>query len=125
MAATTLSVQQISESAIAPTYNSADTVNGNQVLNPDQNFYLHFKNAHVSNSSTATITAQKTSLNIPGYGDVTIGNISVSLAASSEKVVGPFPAQAYNDANGYVQVSYTGTGTVSVAVLKVQNLVHN
>lgn len=124
MAATVLSVQQISESPAAPTYNAADTVNGNSFLNPDQNIYLHFKNNHATNSSTATITAQTTSLNIPGYGDVTIGNISVSLAALEEKVVGPFPAQAYNDANGYVQVSYAGTGTVVVAVLKVQNLVH-
>jgi hypothetical protein len=116
---TTLSVVTVSETGTAFADNAADTSNGNQALNSNCNLVLLLRNSHATNSSTVTITAQATSVNIPGYGPMTKANAAVVLAAGAVKHIGPLPCTTWNDGNGYVQLTYSGTGTVLVSPVRV------
>ena len=120
---TTIPVQTISETAAAATETAADTANGNRFINREENVFLRLRNSHATNASTVTITAQDTSENIPGFGLMTKANISVSLAAGDIKYVGPFPRKAFNDSSEYVNMTFSGTGTVLVTPFKVTDLV--
>jgi hypothetical protein len=42
---------------------------------------------------------------------------AVAVAAGAERWIGPFPTNRFNDANGRVQVAYTGVTTVTVDVM--------
>lgn len=116
---TALTVVTQSETAAAFADNAADTSNGNKIFNASCDVVLLLRNTHATNSSTATITAQATSVNIPGYGLMTKANNAVVLAAGAVKHVGPLPCGSWNDSSGYVQVTYTGTGTVLVSPIRV------
>jgi len=111
---TTLTVTEYTDAAVAAASNAADTSNGNRFKNTDENVFVMFQNTHGSNSSTVTITAQTTSKYVPGYGTLTRADISVVLAAGAVKFVGPLPRNIFNDASGYVNMTYSGTGTVVV-----------
>lgn len=43
---------------------------------------------------------------------------TVAVAAGKTFAVGPFPTDDYNDADGFVQLSYSATTSVTVKVLK-------
>jgi hypothetical protein len=115
MAKTAISVQKISETAAAKTYSDADDSNGNKIANPNGDVFLHLKNPG-ENSATVTIAAQGTSHDVPGYGPMTKADLSISLAASEEKFVGPFSKSAWNDSSGDINVTYSGTGASDVDV---------
>ena len=46
-------------------------------------------------------------------------NRTVTVGAGVYKMVGPFDPSTYNDANGRVQLSYSGTTTVTVAAFRL------
>lgn len=52
-------------------------------------------------------------------GDLTIAAAAFVCPASKTTVLGPFPAGVHNDANGLVQVTYSGVTTLTVKVIKV------
>lgn len=70
-------------------------------------------------SKTVTVTAQKTSTRAPGFGAVTKANAQVTVAAGGVEVFGPFPTEAYNDANGAAQITYSDVTSLSVAVVRL------
>ena len=123
-APTQLSVQTVTETVSDMTLNSADNSNGNKFVNREENVFLVIRNVHETQSATATITAQKTSLNIPGYGPVTKSSIAAQVLAGEIKVIGPFLRSVFNDSNEFVQITYTGDapGSLRVAPLKVSGL---
>jgi hypothetical protein len=114
--ATTLSVQEFSDSGVATTNNAADTANGNRFLNPDENVFIMFQNTHASSSATVTVTAQTTSKYVPGLGTISRADISVSLAAGDIKIVGPLPRAIFNDASSYVNMTTSGAAASSVKI---------
>ena len=120
--ATTLAVQEFSDSGVATTNNAADTGNGNRYLNRDENIFLLLQNSHATNASTVTITAQTTSKYVPGLGTVSRADISVALSAGDIKIVGPLPRAIFNDASEYVSMTFSGTGTVKVSPFKGKGL---
>jgi len=116
---TTLSIVSTTETAALFADTAADTANGNQMRNNNCDLVLLLRNSHATNSSTVTVAAAASSFTIPGYGVLTKSNASVSLAAGEHKHIGPLPCVLWNDSNGFVQVTYSGTGTVLVTPIRV------
>lgn len=46
-------------------------------------------------------------------------DVAVTVGAGASKLIGPFPPFRFNDANGRVNVSYSGVTTVTVRVIRV------
>jgi hypothetical protein len=118
-APTTLSIVTVSDTAAAFADGAADTGNGNQIKNSMCDVVLLLHNSHASSSSTVTVVAQGTSVDIPGFGLMTKANASITLAAGAKKVIGPLRCRTWNDSSGYVQLTYSGSGTVLVSPIRV------
>lgn len=118
-----LTVQTVSEDGLAETYANADTGSGDKVTNKNGDVILRFKNPGAS-SATATISAQNTTKKVGSWGNLTRSDIAVALAAGEEKTVGPFGTGAFNDANGDLNIAYSGAGSadIDVAALKFDGL---
>ncbi|MEZ5781156.1 MAG: hypothetical protein R3D70_05850 [Rhizobiaceae bacterium] len=68
---------------------------------------------------TATVVTQKTGLFKEGYGNITIGNESVSVPSGSVVVVGPFPPGRFNTTGGNVAVSMSSVVGVSATAIRL------
>jgi len=44
-------------------------------------------------------------------------DLAVSVAAGAEKWIGPFDVSRFNDSNGFVNISYSGVTSLTVAVV--------
>ncbi len=117
-APTALTVQTMSETPLEATYANADTVNGNSAANPEGDLFIHAKNPGGS-SATVTISAQKTSKKIPGYGSLTKSDITCSLATTEECFVGPLNTEFWNS-SGAVQITYGGAGSADVDIVAIR-----
>lgn len=106
----TLTVQEISRSAITPSYGAA-AGGGDQFPN-DGRTYLHIKNGGGS-SITLTIATQ---LTVDGKA---VADDAITVTNAQERVVGPFPPGIYNDANGMVQLTYSGVTSVTVGAFRL------
>jgi len=118
MAQTALTIQSISETALEATYANADTENGNKVINPGGDLILHFKNPGAS-AAVVTVTAQKTSKNVPGLGPLTKASITCNLAAGEDCFVGPLNTEFWNlGGSVFMTFSGVGSGDVDIAALR-------
>lgn len=70
-------------------------------------------------SINVTIVTQPTSIPVPGYGAVPLASEVIAVAAGATKRIGPFPAAKFNDANGRVNVTYSGVTSVTVAATRL------
>jgi len=50
---------------------------------------------------------------------MTIENIAFTLAPSAMKVIGPFEPRYWNDANGYIQITYDAVTDLFVRAIRV------
>lgn len=118
-----VTVGALSETPVLLGASAVDTA-GNSVYNYNENVILYFKNTDGASSASVTIVAQSTSQNIPGYGPVTKSNITQTLAAGAEYVIGPFPAQAFNNSNQQIIISYGGAipSALTIAAFKSTKL---
>lgn len=114
-APTTLTVQELSETEYTQSLTTVDTTNGNRVLNPNGDIFFILSNPGGS-SASVVFDAASSSVEVPGYGPLTKADLTVSLGATTTKLVGPFAKRAWNDSSGYVQLTFTGAGSNSVAV---------
>lgn len=106
-----LSTQAASPSGTAPTYAAASA--GGDTFAPGDDVMLHVKNA-----STAAITVTVASPTPCSQGAT--HDLSVSVPASGERLIGPFPAQRFaNATTGLVGVTYSAAASVTVAVIRV------
>jgi hypothetical protein len=113
----TLTVQDSSESGITPTFNSA-AGGGDQFANNGKVF-LYLKNTDAS-PSTVTVTAQQTSYTKDGFGALTKANAEVIVPATTgEKILGPFPMDAFNNSSGNCLITYTSVTALTVAVIRI------
>lgn len=110
MARTSLTVQDISISGVTPSYSSAN-VDGNSFAN-DGDVFLHVKNG---SGSDITLTVQ-TPAKVNG---VDIEEVTVTVSAGSEEMVGPFPTTTFNQSGGVVYADYSAVTTVTVAAIKL------
>lgn len=107
--------QKITEAIITPTVNNADTGAGDKVKNIDGKTFLLLENPGAS-AATATITAQVTSRDVPGFGPLTKASLAVPVNAGETKMVGPFPASSWTDTNGDLNISYSGAGAADIDI---------
>lgn len=88
---------------------------GDQFLNTGREI-LYFKN---TNASDRTITVA-TSATLPALGGaLAIADVTLVISQNEEKIIGPFESRYFNDANGYVQLTYSADTGVTVAVIRV------
>lgn len=104
----TLSPQTVTRSGLAATYASAAS-GGDQFLNNGK-MLLHVKNG--ATDCNVTVSTPNT------VDGLAIADLTVTVSASTEEFIGPFPASIYNDSSGYVQLSYDDESNVTVAVLR-------
>jgi len=88
MARTELTVQEISRSALTPSYVSGDATNDHSFDNATQNVFVHIKNG----GGGAAVATFVTSQTIDGKA---IADLIVSVTAAEERMVGPFRNDLY------------------------------
>ena len=106
----TLTVQEITRSAITPIYGAA-AGGGDQFAN-DGRTYIHIKNGGAS-PITLTIATQMT---VDGKA---VADDAITVTNGQERIVGPFPPGIYNDANNMVQLTYSGVTSVTVGAFRL------
>ncbi|MFC5359454.1 MULTISPECIES: hypothetical protein [Azospirillum] len=117
----TLSVQDTSEVGAALTYSNA-AGGGDDFVNASDRIVLHVKNGSAS-PINVTIAAQTVAASVPGLGIVSKANQVVAVPAGGDRIIGPFPARAFNNpSTSKVSVSYSATTTVTVAAFRVPAL---
>lgn len=112
----TLSVQEVDFTGLEATYASA--ASGGDVFTNDGNTIVHVKNG--ATDCNITITAQDTTLNKAGFGDVTVSNTTVVCTANEERIIGPFPQKRFNNSSGQVALSYDDESNVTLAVIRLK-----
>lgn len=79
---------------------------------------LFYVNNGGGTSVTVTFTAQSTNVSKAGYGNVSIADTTVSVAAGATTLIGTFPTARFNNSSGKVAVSYSGVTSVTVAAIE-------
>ena len=86
---------------------------GDQVVN-DGRTLLYFRNAHAATTYNITLTSGAT------VAGLAIENIAFTLApVGTMKVIGPFEPRYWNDANGYIQITYDAVTDLKVRAIRV------
>lgn len=108
----TLTVQDLVEDGIDPTYAAADAAGDEFAW--EKGVFLHVKNGDAS-SHTVTVASQWSNLR-PGLAT---DDLAVAVPAGEERLIGPLYRPAYRDSDGNVQVSYDAVTSVTVGVFAV------
>lgn len=99
-------------SGVASIYTAA-SAGGDTIKNPRGTVKVRVKNGGGA-GITATISAQLTTRAGDGtYPNTTIPNISVSVGAGQETIIGPVPS-AYTDIAGNINLTYSSVTSVTV-----------
>ena len=112
-----LTIQAAAEAGLQAVYTPASG-GGDAALNIEGDVVLHVKNTDAA-ARTVTVTAQKTSKPVGGFGTMTKADAVVAVPAGEERFIGPFAPQAFNDAAAKVQVTYSATANLTIAALKI------
>lgn len=101
--------------AIVPTFagvvlGAAAAAGGGDKFVNTGNELLYIKNGGVG-SITLTLDAQT-------VAGLTITDPTVAVAAGAEKIVGPFDPRYFTDATGFLNLTYSGVTSVTVAVIQ-------
>ncbi len=111
MPRTDLTAQQISLNGVIPTYTAAIT-DGHMFINNERQF-IHVKNAGAG-STVVTIVTPVT------VGGRAVSDDTVTIAAATDQMIGPFPAPTHSNTGvdaGKVYVNYSVLTSVTCAVL--------
>ncbi len=110
----TLASQQVKRlgSGLTPAYVAA-TVSGDDFV-PDRFTFLHVKNG-AGSSMTVTVITQPTD----ALGNIIADNI-ITVPATAEKFIGPFPYTTYADAaTGLASITYSSVTTVTIGCFQL------
>lgn len=110
---TTISLDGVALTA-ANDYNSA----ASQTFRNDGRTIFYVNNQTAS-AVTLTFVTQASSVDIGGFGSVSLSNKEAGVPANTQKLFGPFPIVRWNNSSNQVAVNYTATGA-SVTVLPIQ-----
>lgn len=102
----------------------AAAAGGDKFTNPnDERTYVRVKNGGASPITVTVAPVAPNSVKQAGAtpGPVSLPNYSVPVPASGDITIGPFPA-AYNDADGNVNLTYSGVTSVTVAAIRIPAL---
>jgi len=106
----TLTLQQIVQAGLEPTYQAADS-GGELIPNSDGRSLLHIKN---SGAATRTVTFTSTKV----VNGLALADQAVSVPAGEDRIVGPFPQDVFNNGSSQVAVSYDNEADLTIAALK-------
>lgn len=106
----TLTVQEYDRDGLVPTY-AACAAGGDTFLNNGDTF-IHVKNAQAAATVTVTIVTQAS------VDGLAVADKTVTIAATEDAIIGPFPTSVYNTAAGMVTLTYNTVTTVTIAVLQ-------
>jgi hypothetical protein len=106
----TLTVQDVSTAGLEATY-AAAAGGGDQFAN-DGKTLIHVKNGSVGDI-TVTIVSQR------ACDQGSTHNTAVVVTAAEERFIGPFEVSRYNDASGFVQLTYSGVTSLTIRPMSV------
>ena len=109
---TTLTILTPVPTAGALIAEEACTALGDQVAN-DGRTLLYFRNGNGATNYDITLATGAT------VAGMTIENITFTLAPAAMKVIGPFEPRYWNDANGYIQITYDAVVDLFVRAIRV------
>jgi hypothetical protein len=107
MARTALTVQQITRSALTPTYTAANASGGNSIPNNDGQILLIVKTV-----GTGCVVTVDTPGTVDGNA---IANKTYTLGTNAERHIGPFPPNVYNQADGSVYLDFDSVTSVTLS----------
>lgn len=110
MAATALTVTDISRSGIVPTLAAANA-DGHLLLNTGSEFVMVTNADAAPHTVSAAITKQ--------VDGVTPAAKQITVAAGATKLFGPFKPEEYNNANGQVALSFDGVTSLTIQALRL------
>ena len=113
-----ISTQTVDEAGVQIT-TAAVAAEGGDKWDNNGNQQILLKNGS-GGSVTITVTTQVTSFESSQYGDATKSNTTLAVAAGQLAILGPFNVSAYNDVDGYCNISYSATTSVEVAIFEIQ-----
>jgi hypothetical protein len=104
-----LAVQTVVRGGIDPVYEACD-VGGDEFINTGIPF-IHIKNG---DASPVDVTIET-----PNAVDgLAVADRVVTVPATSERMLGPFPARTYNDANAKVKLTYDSVTSLTIGLFK-------
>lgn len=107
-----LTVQDVARTGLNASYSAA--ASGGDAFGNNGNTFVHVKNGDAS-SKTVTLASQYSS---PPVGTAQ-SDLSVTIPAGEERMIGPFPQSGYNDGDSKVQISYDAVTSVTLAVISM------
>jgi hypothetical protein len=105
-----LTVQKVVLAGLEPSYGAA-AAGGDEFVNSGRSF-IHVKNG---GGSSIDVTVDSQTPCSQGYDH----NAVVAVPAAGERMIGPFPKDRFNDANGKAQITYSGVTSVTIAAIEV------
>lgn len=105
-----LAVQDVTPAGLAPTYVAASA--GGDEFSNNGRVVLHVKNGGAAEITVTVISAKTCN---QGFQH----NITVAVAAGSDKMIGPFAPERFNNDAGRVAVTYSAVTSVTVAALEI------
>lgn len=106
-----LTAQTIDREGVTPSYTAASS-GGDTFENSGKPKFIHVKNGDAS-PHTVTVASQ--------VDDAPAGtsksDVSVTVAAGGEEMIGPFPKTAYSNNTGECEITYDAVTSVTIAVL--------
>ncbi len=104
----TVPAQVVQLAGIAPTYQPASA--GGDKFTPTGRTFLHVKNASAAAVTVTVVT--------PGsVAGLAIADLTVSVPAGGDRMVGPFPPEHFAGQAGLADVTWSATASVTFAVL--------
>lgn len=113
-APTAITPQKIIRSGVVPTVGQVvDVTNGNKIYLLTDGVFIGLSNP--ASATDLTVTVQDQFTNAQG----TSTNLTVLVARQTAAFIGPFKRARWADGNGYMQLSYTGSTTTALTVLRL------
>ena len=110
-----LTVQNIVDTGLEATFASA--AGGGDHFTNDGKTFLWVKNG--ATDCNVTVTTQKSTVDVSGFGTLSLSNAAITVTATEERLIGPWPTNRWNDSSSFVQVTYDDVSNVTVAAIKL------
>ena len=87
--------------------------------------FLRFENTDADTYTVTVVANGTTNIQNPVFGNITKSNVTRAVVQNAVEYLGPFHPFTFNDGDGKVQITYSGTGcctNMTVEVLYVDQL---